>query len=185
MQAAYSNTKVVAFLREPGRNIWFLPRNESFHCFGVPGFYLQENFELILIKTKHKSHYSGELGSLAGVDAVMHSRDGTARTQEEMSTGMIFACNTNTCSQQNYSASACKLGRLICSSLKASLTTLLSTNSWQRPMINTKTLLETLEVFWSPTGMDRNLASLYVLLITCSPCLLGRVLLGSTVTGLG
>ena len=90
MQAAYSNTKVVAFLREPGRNIWFLPRNESFHCFGVPGFYLQENFELILIKTKHKSHYSGELGSLAGVDAVMHSRDGTARTQEEMSTGMIF-----------------------------------------------------------------------------------------------
>ena len=71
MQAAYSNTKVVAFLREPGRNIWFLPRNESFHCFGVPGFYLQENFELILIKTKHKSHYSGELGSLAGVDVVM------------------------------------------------------------------------------------------------------------------
>ena len=51
--------------RELRRNIWFLPRNESGHCSGVPGFFLQENFELISTKTKRKSHYIGELSILS------------------------------------------------------------------------------------------------------------------------
>lgn len=37
----------IFFNRELRRNIWFLPGNESYYSSGVPGFYLQENFELI------------------------------------------------------------------------------------------------------------------------------------------